>query len=70
MGIGLTHQVLRQEVGDSIAGLDESGTIPVEQLPVMQGATAGTDGASGIVPAPQAGEDDEFLKGDATWDPV
>lgn len=30
-------------------------------------ATASTDGASGLVPAPQAGDQDKFLKGDGTW---
>lgn len=33
----------------------------------MQGATASTNGVSGLVPAPQAGEQNLFLRGDATW---
>ena len=36
-------------------------------LVVMQGATANADGVAGIVPKPKAGEQDLFLKGDATW---
>jgi len=34
---------------------------------VMQGATASADGASGLVPKPEAGNQDKFLKGDGTW---
>ena len=33
----------------------------------FDGATAGTDGDMGMVPAPDAGDDDAFLKGDGTW---
>lgn len=31
------------------------------------GATADTDGVHGLVPAPLAGDQDKFLKGDGTW---
>jgi hypothetical protein len=31
------------------------------------GATASVDGASGTVPAPSAGDEGKFLRGDATW---
>ncbi len=33
----------------------------------LVGATAGDDGVPGIVPAPAAGEESYFLRGDATW---
>lgn len=33
----------------------------------MVGATETTDGASGLVPAPEAGEQNLYLRGDATW---
>lgn len=33
----------------------------------MAGATEETEGAAGIVPAPDAGQQDAFLRGDATW---
>jgi hypothetical protein len=33
----------------------------------MTGATSSTDGTSGSVPAPEAGEQGKFLRGDATW---
>lgn len=34
---------------------------------VMTGATASTDGTSGLVPQPLAGDEGKFLKGDGTW---
>ena len=33
----------------------------------MQGATANANGAAGIVPQPLAGDQNKFLRGDATW---
>jgi hypothetical protein len=33
----------------------------------MEGATASADGASGLVPKPEAGDQDKVLKGDGTW---
>lgn len=36
----------------------------------MTGATAITAGTSGLVPAPQAGDEEKFLKGDGTWTPI
>ena len=36
----------------------------------MAGATSSTAGASGLVPAPSAGDDGKYLKGDGTWDTV
>ena len=37
---------------------------------VMTGATEETKGKVGLVPAPKAGEQDSFLKGDGTWSKV
>lgn len=37
------------------------------QYSVMVGASADNDGAVGAVPAPKAGEEGYFLRGDATW---
>lgn len=34
---------------------------------VFTGATAGSNGTSGLVPVPKAGDQDKFLKGDGTW---
>lgn len=37
------------------------------QIEVMTGATADTVGTSGLVPAPAAGEQDKYLRGDGMW---
>lgn len=34
----------------------------------MEGATATTDGAHGLVPKPNAGDQNKYLKGDGTWE--
>jgi hypothetical protein len=39
-------------------------TNPVD---IMTGATASTDGVAGLVPAPTAGSQNMFLRGDGTW---
>lgn len=36
----------------------------------MTGASSEQDGTGGVVPAPKAGEDANFLRGDGTWDKV
>lgn len=36
----------------------------------MTGAAAGTAGAHGLVPAPAAGDNEKFLRGDGTWQAV
>ena len=33
----------------------------------MSGASASAAGSSGLVPAPAAGNNDDFLRGDGTW---
>lgn len=38
-----------------------------EESPVMTGATSSTAGASGLVPAPAAGDQDKVLTGAGTW---
>lgn len=37
------------------------------QVEVMAGATADAAGTSGLVPAPAAGEQDKYLRGDGVW---
>lgn len=37
------------------------------RIEVMTGATADTVGTSGLVPAPAAGEQDKYLRGDGMW---
>ena len=45
------------------------GTKLAKEVP-MTGASASTAGASGLVPAPSAGDEDKFLQGDGTWGAV
>lgn len=42
-------------------------TIINSAVGIMQGATSAAAGASGLVPVPQAGDQDKVLKGDGTW---
>lgn len=44
-----------------------NGTRSVGTLGDMTGATASANGAAGLVPAPEAGENEMFLRGDGTW---
>ena len=43
------------------------GGVGGSQIDEMTGATNNTDGKSGVVPQPVAGDEDKFLKGDGTW---
>jgi hypothetical protein len=42
-------------------------TIFVQEPGVMIGATSGAAGSAGLVPAPSAGDDSKFLRGDGLW---
>lgn len=56
--------------GDLVSAINEameSGGGGKVNAGTMTGATADTDGAAGLVPAPKAGEQDKFLRGDGTW---
>lgn len=51
---------------------DKSKWIPMDLaeafiLPTMIGASSTTDGEAGMVPAPKAGEEGYFLRGDGSW---
>jgi hypothetical protein len=47
--------------------ITEGGTNFDVTLPAMVGATAGVAGVQGLVPAPAAGQQLSFLRGDGTW---
>ena len=48
--------------------MDDDGTLHGEsKVDEMTGATADKDGTSGTVPAPTAGQENLFLRGDGTW---
>lgn len=49
--------------GSSAVSFDVDNTKPE----VMKGATASTAGNAGLVPAPAAGNQNKFLRGDGTW---
>lgn len=42
----------------------------IVRIGTFQGATAGTNGTNGLVPAPLAGAQGQFLRGDGTWQTV
>jgi hypothetical protein len=54
-------------------GTTYTGTLPVSiagtviDVNTMTGATAGVGGTRGVVPAPAAGQQNNFLRGDGTW---
>ena len=50
------NKVVKSYVDNSIAGISD-----------MTGATAAQNGAHGLVPAPQAGDENKVLLGDGTW---
>ncbi len=63
-GIAQTWQALRV----LMAAVKGDGDAIKAMVSVMEGATVSADGASGLVPKPEAGDQDKFLKGDGTWD--
>ena len=54
--------------------IDENGVVSATDTnttyTIMKGATSSTAGTSGLVPAPQQGQQNSFLKGDGTWGTV
>lgn len=62
IGLGLFINIVDPENLDEVYH-----PVPTEYLPALIGATSDTDGASGLVPAPMAGDEGKFLSGDGTW---
>lgn len=52
----------------TISSTKKGGSGNSGSVSVMTGATSSTNGSSGSVPAPVAGEETKLLKGDGTWD--
>lgn len=58
-----------QNTPGSITVTEGDGTTtPVSVISQLGGATSSTAGTAGYVPAPAAGDDDAYLRGDGTWD--
>ena len=56
------------DITNDTISIDDTVVAELSDLPgVMTGATSGTAGTSGLVPAPAAGDQDKVLKGDGTW---
>lgn len=62
-GVSAGSITTNQSSGSTIALTDT-------QYSVMTGASAGSAGASGLVPQPAAGDNEKFLRGDGTWQTV
>ena len=58
--IVVNTNITQKTVGEVLARLGK----------VMTGATSLLNGTAGLVPAPQAGDEDKYLKGDGTWGAV
>lgn len=53
--------------GTKIAEIDVDGDTEEIYVPEMTGATSQADGTAGLPPAPEAGDEDKFFRGDGTW---
>ena len=62
-------------VQNNILGFNGTEWVPMDvnalvQVSVMGGANADVAGTAGLVPAPAAGEENYFLRGDGSWAPI
>lgn len=55
------------KIGAGLTMTDGVLSADVQSVPVMTGAGASAAGASGLVPAPAAGDNEKYLRGDGTW---
>ena len=70
MARSVTKPILLDETGQKIASAIEAHTQELStsmKVDVMVGASASLAGKSGYAPAPSAGKQNAFLKGDGTW---
>ena len=74
VGLGKVENKTSSEILGELTGqhiIDKLGFTPSgsdTKYSVMLGATASSDGVMGLAPAPAAGSQGSFLRGDATWD--
>ena len=70
MALTVTQPIILDETGEKIVAAIEEHTSQLTNImnaDVMVGASANVSGKSGRVPAPAAGQESAFLKGDGTW---
>ena len=70
MALTVTQPIILDETGEKIVAAIEEHTSQLTNImnaDVMVGASANVSGKSGRVPAPAAGKENAFLKGDGTW---
>ena len=53
---------------NGVASLDSNGKVQAAQISDMTGAASSAAGTRGFVPAPGAGKNIQYLKGDGTWE--
>jgi len=69
-GIPLNSSASIAQTWQAIQMLMAAGGLHGLQLVPFTGATASADGKQGLVPKPEAGDQDKVLKGDGTWGTV
>ena len=67
--IGIEIDTNKMKIGDGVNPWNSLQYFPASAN-VFTGATSGAAGTSGLVPAPAAGDDGKYLKGDGTWGTV
>ena len=55
------------DINDNMDIIDDEMSKLIDSVPTMSGASASTDGESGVVPQPVAGDNAKYLRGDATY---
>ena len=66
-GIPLNESASIKQTWQAIQMLMAAGGLHGLKLVPFTGATSQEDGTSGLVPAPEAGDEDKVLRGDGTW---
>lgn len=66
-GLSISGQTITYTKGNGTTG---TITVPGQDYADMKGATSSAAGVRGLVPAPAAGSQDKYLRGDGTWQAV
>ena len=65
---GVSDKIYISKDTDKMYRWENNTYIELANTDVMTGATSSVAGTKGLVPAPAAGKNVQYLKGDATWD--